>query len=146
MSQTSTSAWNATLLAPAREAMRAHAAAAYPHECCGALLVRDGIVVEAFPLPNTTGEEAARRFLVGPADYRLAEARARQQGADLAGFYHSHPDHPARPSPHDLEHAWPNLLYVILSVERGQPAAITGWRLRDDRTAFDEGELTWVTG
>ena len=123
-------------------AIRAHAADTYPHECCGALITRAGVVVEAFALPNTTAEGARRRFLVGPSDYRLSETRARELGGELAGFYHSHPDHPARPSRHDLEHAWPNLTYVIIAVSHGTPGEATAWRLREDRSAFDRGELT----
>ena len=49
-----------------------------------------------------------------------------------------HPDHPARPSPYDLDHAWPVFTYVIVAVEGGEPRALTSWRLRDDRSAFDE--------
>ena len=56
----------------------------------------------------------------------------------MLGFYHSHPDHPARPSQYDLDHAWPVFAYVIVSVEGGMPGALTSWRLREDRSAFDE--------
>ena len=80
------------------EAIRAHGQETYPHECCGAMLGRDGVVLETCPLPNTTEEGPRRRFLVRPHDYRAAERRAADQGLDLLGFYHSHPDHPARPS------------------------------------------------
>ena len=121
--------------------IRAHGAEAYPYECCGALIAVDGAIVEAFRLPNTTAAGARRRFRIGPSDYRQAEARATELRGTLAGFYHSHPDHPARPSQHDLEHAWPNLIYVIVSVNAGAAGDITAWRLRDDRSAFDEGEL-----
>jgi proteasome lid subunit RPN8/RPN11 len=126
--------------------IRRHAAGAYPHECCGALIAVDGVLVEALELPNTTVDGPRRRFLVGPDDYRRAEARARERGGTLAGFYHSHPDHPARPSGHDLEQAWPNLIYVIVAVQQGRPGEVTCWRLRDDRSAFEEGELLWRTG
>jgi proteasome lid subunit RPN8/RPN11 len=121
--------------------IRAHAAEAYPYECCGALIAIDGEIVEAFRLPNTTAAGARRRFRIGPSDYRQAEARASERRGTLAGFYHSHPDHPARPSQHDLEHAWPNLIYVIVSVNAGSAGDITAWRLRDDRSAFDQGDL-----
>jgi proteasome lid subunit RPN8/RPN11 len=93
-------------------------------------------------MPNTTEEGPRRRFLVQPQDYRDAEKQARALGADLLGFYHSHPDHPARPSQYDLDHAWPFFSYVIVAVRAGQPEAMTSWRLRDDRSAFDEEELT----
>lgn len=133
------------LTAPALAAIRQHAAATYPHECCGALVVQGDTIVEAFPLSNTTPEGAARRFLVGPDDYKRAEAHAASRGATLGGFYHSHPDHPARPSAHDLEHAWPNFLYLIVSVVQGTPADLTCWRLRHDRSHFDQGDLIWPT-
>ena len=127
--------------APVLDEIRAHGADAYPYECCGALIAVDGTIAEAFRLPNTTAAGARRRFRIGPTDYRQAEARAAERGGALAGFYHSHPDHPARPSQHDLEHAWPNLIYVIVSVNAGSAGDITAWHLRDDRSAFDQGEL-----
>ncbi|HVC20038.1 MAG TPA: M67 family metallopeptidase [Vicinamibacterales bacterium] len=122
-------------------AIRAHGGEAYPHECCGALIGRDGRVTEAFALSNTTEEGPRRRFLVRPADYRAAEQRASSIGAELLGFYHSHPDHPAHPSQYDLDHAWPFFGYVIVAVAEGQPAAMTVWWLKDDRSAFDPGRL-----
>lgn len=124
------------------EVIRAHGMETYPHECCGALLGRDGSVAEAFPLANTTEEGPRRRFLVRPDDYRVAEVRASELGLELLGFYHSHPDHPSRPSQYDLDHAWPSFSYVIISVREGRPEDIQSWRLRDDRSAFDEESVT----
>lgn len=121
--------------------IRAHGAETYPHECCGALVGRDGVVSEIFRLPNTTEEGPRRRFLVRPADYRAAEKRASERGAELLGFYHSHPDHPARPSQYDLDHAWPFFAYVIVSVQQGVAADMTLWWLKEDRSAFDQGLL-----
>jgi proteasome lid subunit RPN8/RPN11 len=92
-------------------------------------------------LPNTTEEGPRRRFLVRPSDYRLAERRAGEAGGELLGFYHSHPDHPARPSQFDLDHAWPTFAYVIVSVASGTSGDLTVWWLRDDRSTFEEGEL-----
>ncbi len=127
-----------TLRAEAEGGIRQHGRETYPHECCGALIGRDGVVIEAMALPNTTKEGPRRRFLVRPADYRAAERRATATSADLLGFYHSHPDHPARPSRYDLDHAWPTFAYVIVAVDDGEPGAMTSWRLREDRSAFDE--------
>ena len=129
----------ALVLQPAAgAAIRTHGRTAFPHECCGALLGRDGVVYEAFALPNTTEEGPRRRFLVRPDDYRQAEKRASELGVDLLGFYHSHPDHPARPSQYDLDHAWPSFSYVIVSVLGGRDDLLTSWQLRADRSAFDE--------
>ena len=124
------------------EEIRRHAGETYPDECCGALIADlAGTIVEAFRLPNTTAAGARRRFRVAPSDYRLSEERARERQGVLAGFYHSHPDHPARPSQHDLDHAWPNFTYIIIAVNGGAPGDITAWRLRDDRSGFDQGVL-----
>lgn len=125
-------------------AIRAHGRETFPHECCGAMLGSDGVVREAFALPNTTEEGPRRRFLVRPDDYRVAEKRAREAGLDLLGFYHSHPDHPAKPSQYDLDHAWPFFSYIIVSVRAGKPEAMTSWRLREDRSAFDPERLTYA--
>jgi proteasome lid subunit RPN8/RPN11 len=138
-----TIAFSIDIDAGAEAVIRRHGADAYPNECCGALLARGNRIVDAVPLSNTTEEEARRRFLVGPLEYRRAERLASLRGAELAGFYHSHPDHPARPSQHDLDHAWPNLTYIIVSIASGSPADMTCWRLREDRSRFDRGDLSW---
>lgn len=132
---------NAVIAADALEDIGQHAREAYPDECCGALIAREGHIVRAVRLPNTTSAGARRRFRIGPSDYRFAEEQAREMNGTLAGFYHSHPDAPARPSQHDLEHAWPNLIYTITAVNGGAPVETTAWRLRDDRSGFDQQEL-----
>lgn len=121
--------------------IRAHGVETYPNECCGALIGREGVVTSTYALANTTEEGPRRRFLVRPADYREAEGRAAAAGAELLGFYHSHPDHPARPSQYDLDHAWPFFSYIIISVRNGVSEDMTSWRLREDRSAFDSEEL-----
>jgi proteasome lid subunit RPN8/RPN11 len=105
-----------TVTAAVDQAIRRHGVDTYPHECCGALVGRAGCVSDVVALPNTTEEGPRRRFLVRPTDYREAERRAGELGGELLGFYHSHPDHPARPSQYDLDHAWPTFAYVIVSV------------------------------
>ena len=132
-----------TLGPGARAIIERHAAETYPHECCGALYGPDDghHIVEALPLPNTTEEGPRRRFLIRPRDYREAEAHASRSRQALVGFYHSHPDHPARPSQHDLDHAWPNMHYLITSVREGKVDVTYAWRLREDRSQFDETRL-----
>jgi proteasome lid subunit RPN8/RPN11 len=122
-------------------AIRRHGEQTYPHECCGALIGRGDTASAAVELPNTTEEGPRRRFLVRPSDYRLAERRAAELGGELLGFYHSHPDHPARPSQFDLEHAWPTFAYIIVSVAAGTAKEMTVWFLREDRSSFEEGDL-----
>ena len=124
------------------DTIRAHGASTYPNECCGALIglctSGETHVAEARPLDNVTAEGPRRRFLVSADDYRAAERHAAAAGAELVGFYHSHPDHPAEPSQYDLDHAWPNFSYVIVAVGGGTPRAIRSWRLRADRSGFEE--------
>ncbi|MCA9300791.1 MAG: Mov34/MPN/PAD-1 family protein, partial [Phycisphaerales bacterium] len=74
--------------------------------------------------------------LVTDRDYVRLERLAAELGLDLLGFYHSHPDHPSRPSRTDLEHAFPWFSYVIVAIERGVPSALTSWVLEEDRSAF----------
>ena len=127
------------LPAEVRAAIRAHGEAAYPDESCGALFgPRDGLVTAAVSLDNSTDLERRRRFLVGPAEYRLAEQHASKLGLEIVGFYHSHPDHPAQPSSFDLDHAWPNLSYAIQSVRSGTARELRSWRLRADRSGYVE--------
>jgi len=120
--------------------IRAHAANAYPYECCGALLGRERNgsreVLDAVALPNQRADSRHNRFAIAAGDVRAAEQAARAQGLELLGWYHSHPDHAARPSEYDREHAWPWYSYLILSVASGEPNAITAWRLADDRSQF----------
>jgi proteasome lid subunit RPN8/RPN11 len=130
-----------TLSARVDSAIRRHGEETYPHECCGALVGRGDAVTDAVALPNTTEEGPRRRFLVRPSDYRLAEQRATERGGELLGFYHSHPDHPAKPSQYDLDHAWPTFAYVIVAVAAGASQAMTVWFLKDDRSIFEEGSL-----
>ena len=131
-----------TVLGPGvAEAIRRHGEETYPHECCGALVGVNGQVTAAVRLPNTTEEGPRRRFLVRPSDYRLAEAQAGERGGELLGFYHSHPDHPARPSEYDLDHAWATFAYVIVAVASGTARDMTVWYLKEDRSSFDEGMI-----
>jgi proteasome lid subunit RPN8/RPN11 len=122
------------------ERIRHHGAETFPYECCGALLGRDSEesreVLELFPLVNRRDDSPRNRFEVTANDVRDAEKVASQHGLGVIGWYHSHPDHPARPSDFDREHAWPWYSYVIVSVMAGKPADMTSWRLNDDRQSY----------
>jgi proteasome lid subunit RPN8/RPN11 len=126
--------------------IRSHGAETYPHECCGALLGREIAddlreIVGLFPLVNRRDDSPRNRFSVTSDDVRDAEKAARQQGVDVLGWYHSHPDHPAKPSQYDQDHAWPWYSYVIVSVANGEPQYMTSWRLADDRSQFTPEDL-----
>jgi cysteine synthase B len=130
------------LPSPALHAIRAHAEATYPNECCGAMIGRRARVDRILPLDNVSDEEQRRRFLVSPSAYTRAETEADQSGAELLGFYHSHPDHPAVPSAVDLAQAWPHFSYVIAAVSNGRFKEVRSWRLSEDGSRFDEEPLT----
>ncbi len=111
----------------------AHGEEAYNLECCGALLGKnDGVssVVEIRRLKNINTDMPTRRYNVDPFELLKVEKDAESKGLELIGIYHSHPDHPAKPSKYDLEHAFPNLSYMVLSVEEGKAKEITSWRLK----------------
>lgn len=128
------------------EKIRTAGAEAYPNECCGILFGSDvdgGHAVKALkPIDNAreSGEQY-HRFLITAEDMVQAELEARKLGLDIVGFYHSHPDHPARPSDYDRDHALPFYSYIILRVAEGQPELMTSWQLQLSREAFDTEEL-----
>jgi proteasome lid subunit RPN8/RPN11 len=118
-----------------------HGEATYPHECCGFLLGRandNRRIVQQMPLAaqNQRSDAPHNRYQISPQEYLRAERLAAEAGLEILGFYHSHPDHPARPSQFDLENAWPSLIYVIVGVNGGQADKMTAWRLADDRSRF----------
>jgi proteasome lid subunit RPN8/RPN11 len=127
------------------ESIREHGKTAYPNECCGVLLGRiensGKSVVKLRPMENAREDSPRNRYLISPRDLLEAEKAARALGLDIVGVYHSHPDHPARPSEFDREHAFPWYSYIIVSVRAGEPLDLTSWTLRDDRTAFDAEDL-----
>ncbi len=122
-----------------------HGEEAYPNECCGFLLGRreDGVKVVAGLVctDNERLDSARNRYLISPEAYRHTEAEAEQRGLEIVGFYHSHPDAPARPSDFDREHALPWCSYVIVSVQGGRSADIKAWVLAEDYSAFEPEEI-----
>jgi proteasome lid subunit RPN8/RPN11 len=130
------------LASQAAEAIRREAARAYPAEGCGALLgPAETAVSETLSLPNTEASSPRTRFTVSPLDYLAVEDRADARGLRLLGFWHSHPDHPARPSPTDRAFAWPGLLTLVIGVERGSPGEMTAWDLRGQEEPFRQVDL-----
>ena len=131
------------VLNPALETLiKSEGETAYPNECCGILIGEidgDGakIAKQARPIHNASeAGEQYHRFLITPEDMMEAERTARKGKLDVIGFYHSHPDHPAKPSDYDKEHALPFYSYVIVSVEKGSAKEMTSWELTADRVNF----------
>ena len=134
---------NRLLITPGHlETIHRHAEASYPEECCGFLIGRTGggstAVERVLPAGNQREDSRHNRYLIEPETVLAAHKEARAAGLDVIGYYHSHPDHPSRPSDFDREHAWPELSYLIVSVQKGRVADERSWRLADERDRFDE--------
>jgi proteasome lid subunit RPN8/RPN11 len=123
--------------------IREHGERDYPFECCGLLIGRfetdRKVVIETYPISNAREEEAKRnRFLIRPEELMRGERHARDQGLDVVGFYHSHPDDRPMPSHYDLEHAWPTYSYIVVAVENAKAADLKSWEMESDRSRFNE--------
>jgi len=117
------------------ESLRAHGEETYPHECCGALLgnsVEGGTwqIVAAVKAGNTRTDSAHNRYHIAPGELVKIQREARTRGLEIAGFYHSHPDHPAQWSTTDFAEAhWLGCAYVITEVAKGKAAATNSFLL-----------------
>jgi proteasome lid subunit RPN8/RPN11 len=132
----------------ARDSIVQHGEGGYPNEVCGILLGKeeDGrrVIRLTMPIENSfEQDEQYHRFLITPADMFRAERLARHDRLDVLGVYHSHPDAPAQPSEYDRDHAaWTTWSYIIVSVWECKAAEMRAWKLREDRSAYDEEELS----
>ena len=120
--------------------------AAYPEEGAGLMLgtvqAEQKRVVKILPLANTREDVARRnRYLLDPQDYLHGEMEASRLGLDVLGVFHSHPDHPNRPSEFDREWAMPQFSYLITSVQEGKAVESRSWLLSEDRSAFSEESI-----
>lgn len=121
--------------------------ASYPNEGGGFLLgSAQGDVVaiaDIIGIPNVfAAEEQYHRYAMTPQDWARLEDEADARGLALVGYYHSHPDSPAIPSVYDRDHALPNFVYIITSVQNARAVDMKVWRLNADRAQFHEGTLT----
>lgn len=129
------------------ERMRKFAEAAYPYEGCGVLIGTSGddsaAVSEVFEGRNLVQDRRHDRYELDPRDIIQAEKWAREVGQEVLGFYHTHPDHPARPSQFDTDRAWAGYHYVVISVESGQLVEATAWQLAEavEPSRFEEVSL-----
>jgi proteasome lid subunit RPN8/RPN11 len=135
------------LLADAQAAIREAARKAYPHEGCGALVgPAGGPILESLSLPNREADQPRVRFSVSAADYIEVEDAAESRGLALLGFWHSHPDHPARPSETDRRYAWEGLLTLVIAVSRGESRELTAWAVDGPEAPFRQLRLEIVAG
>jgi proteasome lid subunit RPN8/RPN11 len=128
------------------ETIAAHAREGYPHEVCGVLVgsARDGVVrvARVVSVANRETERPAVRYQIAPEDIIAVQRTARADGLDIVGYFHSHPDHPARPSETDRRIAAEGLsdgvVHVVCGVQGGRDTLATAWVFRDDGQAFHE--------
>jgi proteasome lid subunit RPN8/RPN11 len=121
-----------------------HLLAGYPQEACGVFLGKNGgglRVEDVVPVENRETEMPKVRYQIAPQDLIAVDREARARGLDVIGYFHSHPDHPARPSETDRSRAAATLsdgvLHVVVGVEKGEKAEPTAWVFRDATQAFD---------
>lgn len=121
--------------------LRQHGEATYPHECCGVLVgefdeAGGKAVKAAVQCGNTRTDSLANRYHISPSELVRIQREALLAGHDIVGFYHSHPDHPARWSSTDLAEAhWTGCSYVITSVEKGHAVLTNSFILLDHEEA-----------
>jgi len=78
---------------------------------------------------------------IDPRELVRIQREGRERGEDIIGFYHSHPDHPARWSATDFAEAhWIGCSYVITSVEKGKAAITNSFEL----AGSDEGDKQFL--
>jgi len=125
---------------------------AFPEEGCGLLLgpVPDDfdkmgralVADEARPLPNGWDSSSKNnRYLIDPRMLAKVEQELSGSGRAVVGFFHSHPNHPAWPSPFDLMMAWPCLSYWIVRVENGKLTDSRSWQRTEDGRSFVEEQV-----
>ncbi len=124
-----------------------HARAAYPNECCGAMLgTADGAekdVRAAFALENAYPGAQRERYELRPKDLLAADTEARARGMDLIGIYHSHPDCGAYFSQTDLRNSCPWYSFVVLSIHKGEFDHANSWLPNPEQTAAEKEELVY---
>lgn len=119
---------------------------AYPDECCGFLVGREihnaRRVEQVQPAENASeADQRFHRFSIDPRVLMDADRAAGTRGLRVLGFYHSHPDHPARPSEYDRQRAWPYYSYVIVSIAGDQALDMTSWLLDEETGLFDRQDI-----
>jgi proteasome lid subunit RPN8/RPN11 len=122
-----------------------HTEASYPNECCGLMvgvMAGQTRTVHTFrKCKNLNTERARDRYEMDPMDMLRTEREFANSDWDIIGIYHSHPDHPSRPSQTDTDRAWPDYSYVIISVREGKVASANSWVLNESERKFYEEPL-----
>ena len=134
------------LPADAAEAIRRFGGAGYPDEACGVLigemLPPAGVRIDEVTRGrNLRADRMRDRYELDPGAIVEAERAARARSLDVVGFWHSHPDHPARPSDFDTERAWSDYVYVIVSTSSAGTGDLRAWLMDEGAGAFVEASI-----
>jgi cysteine synthase B len=118
-----------------------HSGTGYPHEVCGLLAGRieqnRKMVTRVFLCKNINQERARDRFEIDSRQYlTITDDLAGDEA--IIGIYHSHPDHPSRPSPTDLSRAFPVYSYLIVATIGPTVSSARSWALNEDKGIFEE--------
>jgi len=108
-----------------REAMaevNAHVEEGYPYEVCGMLIGAKGSgrVTQTRRVRNTVTDRARDRYEMDPLDQIRIQRECDDSGLEILGYYHSHPDHPARASITDAQRSWAGPVYLIVACAKGK--------------------------
>lgn len=133
-----------TIRKQAYQGMIEHGEAGFPHEICGVLIGSNGAVETFKPCNNLNTERAHDRYQLDKRSFNEADTWARENGMDIIGIYHTHPDHPSRPSETDRVNAWPEYIYLIISINNGKYNDGHAWMLKDFDSHFEEAQYTIV--
>jgi proteasome lid subunit RPN8/RPN11 len=127
---------------PLADRIAEQARTGYPFEICGVLVGEDHTVREVVPAVNRESESPRVRYQIAPEDLIRIQREARESGREILGYYHSHPDHPARPSETDRRVAAEGLsdgvIHVVVGVAEGVRTEATAWVFHDRDQAFTE--------
>jgi proteasome lid subunit RPN8/RPN11 len=131
--------------------LRRYGETTYPHESCGILIgyatPEGNVVMQAIPVENAA-PSPRNRYQIAPADLIRIERDSRAQNQKIVGFYHSHPDHPARPSATDLAEAhWLGCSYFITAIKHGLAAETQSFRLagsKEEDKHFEAEEIRFA--
>jgi proteasome lid subunit RPN8/RPN11 len=132
------------MLKSAYDGIIKHAESGYPNEVCGVLIGKKDSITSFKECRNLNRERARDRYELDPLSFREADDWARSNGMEILGIYHSHPDHPSRPSGFDRERAWPEWVYIILSIDVGKYNDGRAWILKDFDSPFEEEKVELI--
>jgi len=114
--------------------LEVHTRAEFPREACGTLIGRTTeLGVEVVRVERGENlNESSEQFTLDPAHLVRAEQMACDDGLEIVGIWHSHPNQPAVPSTRDREAAWRGWSYLILSVLEAGVSELRSWRIDGD--------------